>query len=453
MFIGAGVWTPSSGRLPPGAIPAGADTDGTTLYMIRAAVSGAQSLGKFSAQRGEAYVPYGGAEMKVTSFEVLCYDLSRNRPDSMAAAMPVTAPAPMNGPTSRAEEAIRASGLQPVLKVDFRGDGVVDTSPAPASVTWQGVSLGSAEGSTFGVFDGRTSVAAADLERQVPLQGATVMVRVNSAFSKTWQAILNSRTWARSAMHFQFRDRILEISIAGNNPVNADVQYPFTPGQWYEIVVTYDMRARVSQVYINGQKAGTFRYTAVVPYVLNKMDIGSWSGEDRFFDGKIAYVYVLNGVMPEQLVMSSFSNGMAMAAAPALVPAQPAVATDSPRFDLSREKGQKFMYRGSLNENSPIGADGASYVPVRVSGFAPDSQYLFSVDSKDFNPTLEVLDEQTMTPAPGVDWHPDQHFGWISTKGAPRSLLIRVKAAGPGERPRPPGAFTMGVGLYQDPGQ
>lgn len=96
VFIGAGVWTPARGGLPVGAIPAGYDGDGSTLYMIRADAGGAQSLGKYSDKRHEAYVPYGGAEVPVTDFEVLCYDFSRNRGEStrLAAAAPVAPSGP-----------------------------------------------------------------------------------------------------------------------------------------------------------------------------------------------------------------------------------------------------------------------------------------------------------------------------------------------------------------------
>ena len=79
LFVGTGTWKPWSGRLPTGAIPAGLDDDGSILYVIRASVpgvSGAQSVGKFSDQRKQAYIPYAGKELTVTKFEILCYDLS-----------------------------------------------------------------------------------------------------------------------------------------------------------------------------------------------------------------------------------------------------------------------------------------------------------------------------------------------------------------------------------------
>jgi len=72
IFLGSGVGTAFKGDLPLGAIPAGYDSDGSTLYMISAQKDGTQALCNYSDARGEAYIPYGGDEIKVASFEVLC---------------------------------------------------------------------------------------------------------------------------------------------------------------------------------------------------------------------------------------------------------------------------------------------------------------------------------------------------------------------------------------------
>jgi hypothetical protein len=102
LFIGTGIWVRPQGKaLPFGAIQAGTDDDGSALYMVRAKQGGSDALGKFSAARGEAYIPYGGLETKVTSFEVLCYDLSPNREESVALAPPAP-PAPAPAPQTAA---------------------------------------------------------------------------------------------------------------------------------------------------------------------------------------------------------------------------------------------------------------------------------------------------------------------------------------------------------------
>ena len=303
IFIGSGTWVPSRGTLPPGAIPAGYDDDGSILYMIKAKQAGADALGKYSARRNQAYVPWGGKEVTVTSFEVLCYDLTRNRPDSQVQA-PVVAAA---GPAQAAvDAAVRRSGLTPVLRVDFDSDpGAQSTDTVridPANVP-----LDAAGGGGYGVFDGRSSVVEVTYPLDVRLDRATVMVRVNSNFSKKWQAIFNNRMWYTTNMHIQFLDRKLQIAINGDDPEGAPLDYVFNPGQWYQIVVVYDAQAKTSVVYVNGAKIAATRYARAVQYVLNQMDIGAWDQEDRFFDGQIDYVYVLNGAMSEKDVMSSFA--------------------------------------------------------------------------------------------------------------------------------------------------
>jgi hypothetical protein len=74
LFVGSGTWVPMKAALPLGAIPAGSEPDGGILYIIRAKVSGAEAIGQYSDRRREAKVTYGGAEVKVTTFDVLTYD-------------------------------------------------------------------------------------------------------------------------------------------------------------------------------------------------------------------------------------------------------------------------------------------------------------------------------------------------------------------------------------------
>ena len=136
VFVGTGIWTPSNGNLPAGAIPAGVDTDGSTLYMIRALHDGAQALGKFSAQRGEAYIPYGGIEWKVSDFEVLCYDLSRNRADSQVLVPVAAAPAQAAAETNFLRNP--SAEIQPVTRMGWKvasGDWTRPITLADAGLT------------------------------------------------------------------------------------------------------------------------------------------------------------------------------------------------------------------------------------------------------------------------------------------------------------------------------
>jgi hypothetical protein len=85
IFRGTGVWTtPRGTNLPLGAIRGGIDDDGNPLYIIRGTdAKGNQALGKYNAAVRKAYLPWGGAEVPAVKFEILCYDLSPDRPESV----------------------------------------------------------------------------------------------------------------------------------------------------------------------------------------------------------------------------------------------------------------------------------------------------------------------------------------------------------------------------------
>ncbi|XP_055610842.1 uncharacterized protein LOC129757595 [Uranotaenia lowii] len=60
------------GIIPPDAICGGNTADGEPLYVGRAYHEGSQTVGKVQSSHGCVYIPYGGAEVAVHSYEVLC---------------------------------------------------------------------------------------------------------------------------------------------------------------------------------------------------------------------------------------------------------------------------------------------------------------------------------------------------------------------------------------------
>lgn len=60
----------SGGDVPPGAFRAGREADGSPLYVIRAPYQGGLCPGKLSTATGRAYIPFGGREIGVDSYEV-----------------------------------------------------------------------------------------------------------------------------------------------------------------------------------------------------------------------------------------------------------------------------------------------------------------------------------------------------------------------------------------------
>jgi hypothetical protein len=75
VYCGGGKWIPgTSAAVPPGAIPGGNEADGTPLYIIRAPLEGGLVPGKFNPVYHTGYLPYGGKEREIQSFEILVQD-------------------------------------------------------------------------------------------------------------------------------------------------------------------------------------------------------------------------------------------------------------------------------------------------------------------------------------------------------------------------------------------
>ncbi|XP_035917002.1 uncharacterized protein LOC118514324 [Anopheles stephensi] len=67
------IWdTASSGQVPMGAVVGGHTSDGEPLYVGRAYHEGSQTIGKVQCSHSCIYIPYGGSEVSVPTYEVLC---------------------------------------------------------------------------------------------------------------------------------------------------------------------------------------------------------------------------------------------------------------------------------------------------------------------------------------------------------------------------------------------
>lgn len=60
-----------NGEVPSGAVEAGRTADGEKLYFGRCLHEGSQTPGKVQSSHGCLYIPFDGAEVAVTDYEVL----------------------------------------------------------------------------------------------------------------------------------------------------------------------------------------------------------------------------------------------------------------------------------------------------------------------------------------------------------------------------------------------
>lgn len=62
----------TNGEVPEGAVEGGRTVDGEKLYFGRAIHEGTQTPGKVQVSHGCLYIPFDGAEVALTEYEVLC---------------------------------------------------------------------------------------------------------------------------------------------------------------------------------------------------------------------------------------------------------------------------------------------------------------------------------------------------------------------------------------------
>lgn len=70
---GTFVWEfAKDGEVPDGAVEVGQTKEGERLFMGRALYGGSQTPGKVHPSHGCLYIPWQGAEVSLTEYEVLC---------------------------------------------------------------------------------------------------------------------------------------------------------------------------------------------------------------------------------------------------------------------------------------------------------------------------------------------------------------------------------------------
>ncbi|KAH8353906.1 hypothetical protein KR067_001065, partial [Drosophila pandora] len=86
VLVGQGfAWVPSaSGGVPPNAVRSGTTRTGEPLYVGRGHHAGSLTVGKVHPSHGCLYIPFGGQEVRINTYEVLIYQ----RHDTWVAASP-----------------------------------------------------------------------------------------------------------------------------------------------------------------------------------------------------------------------------------------------------------------------------------------------------------------------------------------------------------------------------
>jgi hypothetical protein len=182
-------------------------------------------------------------------------------------------------------------GLLSRLRFDEgAGDKAADSSGndrtgAIHGATWAAEELGKCLS-----FDGRQAYVS------IPEMGVhkaiTITGWIRPRVLRPWQAIVHTDVFAPNDVHLSLQeDGALFLSVNGNEPVDvrsAPLFDPSSVGAWRHFAVVYDSVAKSVKFYSDGKPIGTRHYSvAVRAGWKGGVAVGSWGGNDRFFDGEM----------------------------------------------------------------------------------------------------------------------------------------------------------------------
>jgi hypothetical protein len=116
---------------------------------------------------------------------------------------------------------------------------------------------------------------------------------VNPSSFSGFNVILNHDNWSTGYVHFQFDQGALHFDLhccqVGGQAISST--YNFTTNTWYQVAAVYSKSLGQVSFYVNGTLTNTVNLTGSIPTITNSsLKMGSWNGNDRFFNGKIGLV-------------------------------------------------------------------------------------------------------------------------------------------------------------------
>ena len=123
--------------------------------------------------------------------------------------------------------------------------------------------------------------------------------------------MLNHDNWATGYVHFQFDQGALHFDLycCQNGGQNISSTYTFTTNTWYQVVAVYSKSLGQVSLYVNGSLTNTVNLTGSIPTITNtSFKMGSWNGNDRFFNGKIGLIKIYSKTLSSAEILSNYND-------------------------------------------------------------------------------------------------------------------------------------------------
>lgn len=134
---------------------------------------------------------------------------------------------------------------------------------------------------------------------------------VNPSSFSGFNVILNHDNWSTGYVHFQFDQGALHFDLyccqVGGQNISST--YNFTTNTWYQVAAVYSKSLGQVSFYVNGTLTNTVNLSGSIPTITNStLKMGSWNGNDRFFNGKIGLVRIYNSALTSQEILTNFNG-------------------------------------------------------------------------------------------------------------------------------------------------
>lgn len=134
---------------------------------------------------------------------------------------------------------------------------------------------------------------------------------VNPSSFSGFNVILNHDNWTTGYVHFQFDQGALHFDLhccqVGGQAISST--YNFTINTWYQVAAVYSKSLGQVSFFVNGTLTNTVNLTGSIPTITNSsLKLGSWNGNDRFFNGKIGLVRIYNSALSASDIQTNFNG-------------------------------------------------------------------------------------------------------------------------------------------------
>lgn len=134
---------------------------------------------------------------------------------------------------------------------------------------------------------------------------------VNPSSFSGFNVILNHDNWSTGYVHFQFDQGALHFDLhccqVGGQAISST--YNFTTNTWYQVAAVYSKSLGQVSFYVNGTLSNTVNLTGSIPTITNStLKMGSWNGNERFFNGKIGLVRIYNSALSASDIQTNFNG-------------------------------------------------------------------------------------------------------------------------------------------------